>query len=76
MTTLNVITGFVRSLEYMLICFTRGPLLPFVSTLVFICPTAPGSRWLELTTAAVQPQEGTTRSMVSGSFPAFRTVKT
>jgi len=72
MTTLREITGLVRSFEYTLMYFTRVPLLPVVSTVAFICPTAPGSRWLELTTAAAQPQEGWTRSMISGSFPALR----
>ena len=41
---LNVTTGLVRSLEYTLMCFSRGPFFPVVSTLALICPTAPESR--------------------------------
>jgi hypothetical protein len=68
---LNEISGLVRSLEYIVTCFSICPFLLVVSTVAFIWPTAPGSRWSELTTAAVQPQVGWTRSITRVSLPTL-----
>jgi len=54
--SVNVITGVIRSFVYTVTCFSRYPILPAVSTVTLTCPTLPGSRRLELITAAVQPQ--------------------
>lgn len=76
MVMLNETIGLVRSLEYIVACFSMRPLLLAVSTVIFIWPTAPGSRWSELTTAAVQPQVGWTRSITRISLPTFLTSNT
>lgn len=76
MVMLNVTIGVVRSLEYIVTCFSICPFLLAVSTVAFIWPIDLGSRWSELTTAAVQPQEGWTRLITSVSVPILLTSNT
>lgn len=75
MLKVRVSMGLARSFENTVTCFSNRPRLYAVSTVAFTLPTAPGSRWSELTTAAVQPQVEETRSITRGSLPTLFTSK-
>lgn len=67
--TLNMIRGFFGSFEYTLIRLENVPLLPVVDTCALIFPLSSGAMWLELATAAVQPQLEVTFLIINSDVP-------
>lgn len=57
-STVTVVVGVTRSLEWIATCLTWKPVLPVVSTETFNWAAAPGSSRFELTSPAAHPQVG------------------